>query len=254
MAKSKRKVNINQEDIEPECKFPKTDEAVVLDNLKIPLENLKKPDLLKYCKELELKCCNLEDQNRILEMKYKVLEEKEDNFKYHCGECDYNSDCVHCFADHDHETEKEEEIQATDFNCYYCQETFKTRPCVMKHTKLIHVNKVRHCLNFLEGTCSFSDRCWFLHDEHFKESEPTFNCNLCDSKFKTKSQLMKHKKHFHINSVLRCSNFDRNCKFGPEKCWFLHKEDIEKAFETSKNINLNMNSNITQNTDKKTYE
>ena len=253
MTKSKRKVNINQGVTEPLSKVPKTDEAVVQDNLKFPLENMTKSVLLKFCKELKLKYDNLVDQNRILTMKNKALEEQEDNFKYCCSECDFESNCVHCFGDHDHdEPENEQESQSTKFTCYYCEDTFQTKADVMKHTKLIHLDKVSHCLNFLEGTCSFSDRCWFLHDENMRKSEPIFDCKFCESRFKTKSQLMKHKKLCHIDSVSKCSNYDKKCKYGSEKCWFLHKEDIEKAFEIAQNVNIDMNrENNMKNTNEK---
>ena len=262
MVKQKRKVNIEQEVTEPLSKVSKTDEVILPDNHKTSLQNMKKPDLLKYCKELEMKCDALQDQIRILgkekegdkktidqlkesldilEMQNKLLKEQDENFEYHCSDCDFESNCVHCFSDHDHEEENDKVSQTNNFTCYFCEDTFKTQNCVMSHTKLSHSDKVSHCIYFLEGTCRFGDRCWFLHDEKFKECEPTFTCNLCDSAFKTKSKLMNHKKLLHINSVSKCSNDDKNCKYGSEKCWFLHSENVKQAFETARNVNTNLN-------------
>ena len=72
----------------------------------------------------------------------------------------------------------------------------------MKHTKLSHVDKANHCLNFLEGTCSYGDRCWFLHDNTLKESDPTFKCNYCESVFKTKTQVMQHSRPISVETPI----------------------------------------------------
>ena len=226
---------------EPLSKFPKTE---------ICPENMKKPDLLKYCKQLEnineklqnenskiakmiednkdtIK--NLEESVKVLELKNRVLSQQEEKFRYTCAECDYESECVHCFSDHDHDQhdEDEEETDIPNFHCYYCDETFSSKMNVMNHTKLYHVAQSKHCINSLEGTCRYDDRCWFLHDEKVKQSNPKFNCNYCDSSFRLKSQLMLHKKIIHIDKVSKCSNEDKCCKFGSDKCWFIHKENIE---------------------------
>ena len=51
---------------------------------------------------------------------------------------------------------------------------------------------------------------------------------------------MRHKKQDHIQNVARCSNENENCKFGFGNCWFLHTENIEKAYESEKNVNENI--------------
>ena len=262
MGKTKRQVDSHQEqeDTEPLHKVAKEEKANSLDHSKASLQNMKKPDLLKYCKELEVKFEKLQEYNKtltrekeddknniiqlkeslnVLELKIKVLQQQEENFKYHCGDCDFETDCVHCFGDHDHEDDdaNEQVLQIMSFKCYFCEETFSTKACVMRHTKLIHCDKVSHCLNFLDGTCSFGERCWFLHDERFKDSEPTFKCNFCDSRFLTKLKLMNHKKLIHIDSVSKCSK--DNCIYGAEKCWFVHAENIEQAFEIAKTVTTN---------------
>ena len=39
--------------------------------------------------------------------------------------------------------------------------------------------------------------------------------------------------HKHIQFVSKCRNEDE-CKFGPGKCWFLHQEEIEIAYQNAK--------------------
>ena len=258
MAKTKRSIDSNMEAKEPLNKVAKT-EKNILNTGNISPQNMKKPDLLKYCLELEEIINKLQTENRtlvkekeegidamkgleesvkILNMKNKALQQEE-KFTYDCTDCDYESDCVHCFSDHDHDQhdEDEEETDVPNFHCYYCDETFSSKMNVMNHTKLYHVAQAKHCINFLEGTCRYDDRCWFLHDEKVKQSNPKFNCNYCDSSFRLKSQLMLHKKIIHIDKVSKCSNEDKCCKFGSDKCWFIHKENIEQAYESAKIVN-----------------
>ena len=248
MTKPKRKVDFHLEAKEPENKILKTEDDT-LNKKKVSLQNMKKADLVSYCKELEdlknkleIEKNTLIEENKILELRNKALQQSEEKFTYSCGDCDYESDCVHCFSDHDHEPEdsNDEVIRDSNFNCYYCDEIFPTKATVMTHTKISHVDKAKHCLNFLEGTCSYNDNCWFLHDQKVRESDPGFNCNYCDRRFKTKIQLMRHKKQDHIQNVARCSNENKNCKFGFENCWFLHTENIEKAYESETNVNKNI--------------
>ena len=58
---------------------------------------------------------------------------------------------------------------------------------------------------------------------------------------------MHHKKHHHIDKVSKCNNEKTNCKYGYEKCWFLHTEDIKLAYESAKNVNKNVNGTNTNN-------
>ena len=248
MTKPKRKVDCNIEAKEPVSKVAKTDATIYQNHTKTSMQNMKKAELLQYCKELEDINNKLEDKIdvlvkekednidtidrleetvKVLELKNSVLQQDEEKFKYTCSDCDYESDCVHCFSDHDHDPEEANEREIKNFNCYYCDEIFPSKATVMRHTKISHMDKAQHCLNFLEGSCRYSENCWFLHDDDFKKSEPTFTCKYCDERFKTKTQLMHHKKTNHIEKVVRCTNENENCKYGSENCWFLHNKKIE---------------------------
>ena len=258
MVKTKRKVESHSDTKEPFSKVTKTDKTI-LKKENIPLQKMAKPDLLKYCLELEEMNKKLQNENivvmkekedsihvikvleesvKVLEMKNKILQQQEEKFTYTCSDCEYKSDCVHCFSDHEHDSQdvNDQEKHDLNFQCYYCDETFSSLMSVMNHTKILHVEKTKHCTNFLDGACRFNERCWYLHDEKFKQSNPTYTCNHCDSNFRTKTQLMHHKKLFHIEKVLKCSN--EKCKYGSEKCWFLHAENIEQAYKNAKNANL----------------
>ena len=261
--KQKRKNDSNIETKEPLSKHIKTE-----DIKKVPLHNMKKLELIKYCKELEEMCEKLQYQNdklerekvdnidalkhleeatEVLELKNKMLQDQEDRFKYTCRDCDFESECVHCFSDHDHDIDDEQKMQPPNFNCYYCDEIFPTKATVMIHTKASHMTKAKPCLSFLEGTCNYNDKCWFLHDEGLKQSDPTFKCNYCDESFRTKTQMMQHKKWNHTDKVSKCKNEKNSCRYGTEKCWFLHSANIEQAYKNAKNVIVNENETYSKN-------
>ena len=153
---------------------------------------------------------------------------------YMCGDCDYIADCIHDFNDHTHSPDEDHE----DFSCNFCNENFQTLGEVMKHNKAIHTSSVQHCRQYLENDCSFGKNCWFLHWESFKNSDPSFKCNFCEQKFRTQNAFREHMKIFHIENVSNCKN-ENECKFGPRKCWFIHQENIDIAYQNAKSEGRN---------------
>ena len=150
---------------------------------------------------------------------------------YLCGDCDYVAECMHDYDDHTHTSHQEE--NSSLFTCKFCDERFETLSEVMTHNRLMHTSNVQHCKQFLENSCFYGDNCWFIHSETFRNSDPTFDCNHCELKFRSQNVLREHTKLLHTQFVFNCKNEDI-CKFGPKKCWFVHKEDIEKAYKNAK--------------------
>ena len=170
-----------------------------------------------------------------MEENMKELRSKcENKSVYLCGECDYLADCVHDFNNHTHSPDDEENNDVSLFECRFCDESFGTLAEVMKHNKIIHTSNVQHCVNFLEKICMYGDDCWFIHSESLQVSEPSFKCELCEQKFRTKNSLREHMKLLHIQLVAKCKS-EGECKFGPKKCWFVHQHDIEIAYFNAKN-------------------
>ena len=233
------------------------------------MKSLKKEDIIARFsalqanyKILEKKNINLEEENNVhkeainlLEETVKVLEKKVNQNKvekktteiqtdftnldgastqiYFCGECDYLADCIHDFNDHTHSSDGLGNHTMSLFTCNFCEESFDTLQEVMKHKKINHTNSVQHCKQFIENMCFYGDDCWFQHSESFRKSEPSFKCNFCDKKFRTHSTLRDHMKILHPQFVSNCNN-SSECKFGAKKCWFLHQEDIEIAYQNAK--------------------
>ena len=241
-------------------------------NIEPSLKALKKDDIIAHYTSLLAKYNILEQKNivlekekithlesiRLLEETVNVLEEKinpkivvdkqtkesqtdafemknSDKEIYLCGDCDYVAECMHDFNDHTHTQDQEniENLSDSLFTCKFCDERFETLSEVMIHNRLIHTRNVQHCKQYLENSCFYGDNCWFIHSETFRNSEPTFKCNFCELKFRSQNVLREHTKLLHTQFVFNCKNED-DCKFRPKKCWFIHKEDIEIAYQSAK--------------------
>ena len=224
----------------------------------IKLISMKKSELVRYCEELMLKNNELSEQNNTLieaekqnnltvvnlEKTVAELKEKCSNTPvYLCSDCDYIAECIHDFNDHTHSIEDVENQDEASFNCNFCNDAFETLSDIMEHKKLIHTSNVQHCNQFLEGNCLYGNSCWFLHSETLKQSEPNIISKFCEKKFWTKASLREHMKVKHIQMVQKCKN-ENTCKFGPEKCWFIHPQDIENAYQTAKSVNKSDNHEI----------
>ena len=243
-SQSKRKVS-------PASKEPVKKTMKTTGESKNKLKAMKKEDLVKHCEELLLSNKNLEEENSMLvkakdehiaqietlEVAVRELKQKGANTPvYLCSDCNYIAECVHDFNDHTHspddfENDTQEDLQ---LNCNYCGESFPTMSDVMTHNKLIHASNVQDCKHFLVGECYYGHNCWFLHREALKNSEPKIKCNICDKKFRTQNTMKEHLKENHILVEPECKN-EESCKYCPIKCWFIHKENIENAYQNAKN-------------------
>ena len=71
-------------------------------------------------------------------------------------------------------------------DCHYCDDSFDTMNLLMKHRKESHLEKVKPCIFFSEGMCTYGELCWFNHDtadtDHLKE-KGSLNCRICKTKF-----------------------------------------------------------------------
>ena len=131
---------------------------------------MKKQDLIKHCEALQslneqLKRENenlkmhIDENNAAVENLHMKITRIENNQKdeYGCYECDFVANCIHDYEDHSHS-----DLQ---FECYHCMERFETKHLLMMHTKLSHEESVPDCVNFVESSCTFSENCWYIHDQ-----------------------------------------------------------------------------------------
>ena len=145
-----------------------------------------------------------------------------------CEECEYPADDMHELVDHMHWSHPLEDYENDDYiKCSYCREEFHIKSELMMHIQNQHPEKVKQCVFFIEGKCTFGNECWFSHDQSKPLEE--FKCAICESKFTSKFDLMHHRKKEHGRKVPKCKN-EKNgcCQFGPKFCWFIHTEDKGK--------------------------
>ena len=111
---------------------------------------------------------------------------------------------------------------------------------MMYHAKKDHESTVQTCKYFKRNKCYYDDsRCWFAHRENDKEIK-SFKCKQCNTEFDLKSDLLKHRKINHEDSIQECKFYQRgSCKF-KKKCWFRHSESL-KSDENISNVKLNQN-------------
>ena len=107
----------------------------------------------------------------------------------------------------------------------------------MNHRRALHPSQ-KICRYFRKGTCYWKDeQCWY---KHILETNPELDqlfphsCQECDTVFKTQSELLKHKKQKHKNSVSRCRDYlQGKCERDENSCGFLHDEqymETEQVF------------------------
>ena len=58
----------------------------------------------------------LKESVKVVIMKNELLKKEDEIFEYKCNDCDYESNCVHCFTDHvhfftDHDHELEQKYE-----------------------------------------------------------------------------------------------------------------------------------------------
>ena len=95
--------------------------------------------------------------------------------------------------------------------------------------------------NFPNGDCEFDDEgpngCWWRHSSDSSNTKlttqrTTNECNVCETTFTNKYDMMMHKKNNHEESVPLCRNM-RNGKCDFSNCWYRHKELQTKRASTN---------------------
>ena len=93
-----------------------------------------------------------------------------------------------------------------------------------------------HRRKFVMDDCPFSpDACWWDHSDKKSNDSVSINCFICGSSFKTKNEMMNHRKSNHLKVVKPCEKFNQNiCQFKSDSCWYLHgteKVNVEDVIE-----------------------
>ena len=120
--------------------------------------------------------------------------------------------------------------------CYTCKNEFPSYYDLMNHRTAEHPSQ-KECRYFLKGTCIWDEKCWYKHtiiaEANLEQLFP-HTCQECEMSFKTQSEIVKHMKAHHRNSVPKCRDFTQgNCDLEEKSCSFLHEEqnmEVDQGF------------------------
>ena len=118
--------------------------------------------------------------------------------------------------------------------CKYCGKDFKEKRKFMTHRKTEHPGSIAFCKNYAAGDCEFSsDACWWSHRE--QTDKGCLACFICSKEFKTKTEIMQHRKRNHPKVVRICEKFKENaCRYTNTSCWWQHEMDtVNKSDENT---------------------
>ena len=111
----------------------------------------------------------------------------------------------HINLKHRLENQRKEEV----LYCKHCGEQFGEKWNLMMHRKQEHLHTVALCQKYLEDKCKHSsEMCWWKHEGNHDNTE--ISCFNCGKAFKTKGEMMVHRKEEHKTIVKRCTKFQQN--------------------------------------------
>ena len=154
--------------------------------------------------------------------------------EFNCQECDFQAGASqiilskHMNLRHRHESEQTDDT----FNCEECNMQFSSKWNCNNHKRDKHEPNIE-CIYYRQGSCKFTDNeCWNRHTKDVAAQSPlqdkaTVECFVCKNKFKSKNEMMHHRKNTHPEKVRQCNN-PESC--GLTKYWYFH---TPKQNETS---------------------
>ena len=186
-----------------------------------------------------------------MKMKHELNSIRE--LEFNCMECAYQGHSKFQLEKHmklKHENKGEAYSLEGQIKCRICAEVFEEKANLMIHRKIKHTSLVAQCKNYEERTCTFTpESCWWIHGTNLNRFN-NVQCYICSETFKTKSDMMRHRKQYHASMIKLCEKFlQGKCPFQDQFCWFIHSqtkttnsvtrkngsESIEDAMETEEN-------------------
>ena len=116
--------------------------------------------------------------------------------------------------------------------CKICGEEFSEKWNLMMHRKSNHINAVAFCKNYKNGECRFtSEACFWNHEK--SEHTDGVACYFCGKVFRTKREMMIHRKREHKSLIENCQQFLQGiCRFQENFCWFIHSRETESSLSS----------------------
>ena len=228
----------------PQCDFPFSNLNEKNNHIKNHENVQKKSDTTQICNV----CKQVYDINSDFR-KHILLKHQSE---YNCQECDFqagNSQII--LSKHMNLRHRNESQQSNDtFKCDKCQSQFSSKWTFYNHKRDKHGSD-QDCKFYKQGRCSFpASECWNRRTQNDvvpkQDQEPaSIECFICKKMFKTKHQMMLHRKEDHPDRVRQCKNQPQCCF---TNCWYMHSfVENENVDQNEQNKTVNSEHNIGSN-------
>ena len=167
------------------------------------------------------------------EQELKLHDEKDHTTNYDCNECDHQNTSEILLNKHIQLKHSSDLRECKGLGSQKCGENFNSYNDLMDHRRDQHNSGNKICRYFRDGTCYFLNeekgKCWYLH-RHDKissnENYNEFECESCNQIFKTKSEVMSHRKDKHEEEVPLCNDYKQGKVCSRRRYWFSHRKNF----------------------------
>jgi hypothetical protein len=150
--------------------------------------------------------------------------------QFNCCHCDFQANSKEQLRKHSNlKHSLQNQTVDGDIICNICGDRFREKWNLMRHRKNQHISFVAPCRNEMDGKCSYTaEMCWWNHNPVQNFPNQNAKCYLCSEAFKSKADMMIHRREHHAGSVKKCFKFaQNNCNFKNNSCWYIHEEEMD---------------------------
>ena len=157
-----------------------------------------------------------------------------DQNDHNCLECDHQTNSKYNLNKHMDIAHGYVNDTNIKYKCVSCAQGFAAKSSLINHRRDAHGKSKIKCI-FKEGNqcrngANNGEKCLYDHsDSGPRPGDDKYDCNVCDLQFKYKSQLIKHRKDKHPETVQLCKTIKEGttCSF-VSHCGFSHEADKSK--------------------------
>ena len=181
-------------------------------------------------------------------------DQKDHTSNYDCDQCDHQVTSEALLSKHIQLKHIIQSNECKGVGSQKCGKNFQSYNDLMDHRRDEHNLGNKVCRYFKNGTCYFMDSdkgdCWYLHkivETNSNEAKNGFECKSCDKTFKTRSEVMNHRKEQHEDEVPLCNEIKEGKRCTRHRCWFSHKNP-ESSQQVNPPVNV-LDTNIRKNSE-----
>ena len=191
------------------------------------------------------------------ERELEIHDSQDHTNNYDCDKCDHQVTSEILLNKHMKAKHSSDLKECKGVGSNKCGKNFQSYNDLMEHRRDEHNSGNKVCRYFKDGTCYFMNEekggCWYLHTNekiHLNQTQNEFDCKSCNKIFKSKSEVMNHRKEKHEDEVPLCNDIKDGKVCSRRRCWFSHRKALSAPTVNSKNIgtskNTTSNSSIDQ--------